>query len=266
MALKTPWDGRIEPFRIFGNLYFVGTVPASCHLIDTGKGLILIDSGYPQNFYLVIESIWELGFKPKDVRYIVHSHGHYDHMGATRSMIELTGAKTFIGEPDKDFVTWNNPLNWAGLIGYDFTEVFEPDVLLNDGDVVRLGNTEIHCVATPGHTPGTMSFFFDVEEDGRRLRAGMHGGVGMNSLATSYLKKVGLPLTLQQDFLDGLERVRKEHVDIFIGNHVGNNDTVGKGKAKKLNPSVNPFINENAWPDFLDKCKQNMLDCIATGK
>ena len=265
MSVKEPWTGRVEPFRIFGNLYFAGTIPASCHLIDTGDGLILIDTGYPQNFYLVIESIWELGFRPADIRYIVHSHGHYDHMGATRSLVELTGAKTFIGAADKDFVTWDNPLNWANKLGYEFTETFEPDVLLNDGDVISLGNTSIRCVSTPGHTPGTTSFFFDVEENGRKLRAGMHGGVGMNSLSATFLKEANLPLTLQQDFLDGLERLRKEHVDIFIGNHVKNNDTVGKGAALKLTRENNPFIDENAWPIFLDQCRQKMLDCIAKG-
>ena len=263
MAVNTPWTGRVEPFRIFGNLYFAGTIPASTHLIDTGEGLILIDSGYPQSLYLVIESIWELGFKTSDVRYIVHSHGHYDHMGATRALVELTGAKTFLGAPDKDYVTWDNPLNWAGELGCPFTETFEPDVLLNDGDIIQLGNTVIHCVSTPGHTLGTMSFFFEVEENGRRLRAGMHGGVGMNSLAKSYLQRMNLPLTLQQDFLNGLDRVRQEHVDIFIGNHVGNNDTVGKGEAKRRNPAVNPFIDANAWPVFLDGCRKNMLACIA---
>ena len=139
MSVKEPWTGRVEPFRIFGNLYFAGTIPASCHLIDTGDGLILIDTGYPQNFYLVIESIWELGFRPADVRYIVHSHGHYDHMGATRSLVELTGARNFIGAADRDFVTWDNPLNWANELGFEFTEAFEPDVLLNDGDVISLG-------------------------------------------------------------------------------------------------------------------------------
>ena len=93
----------------------------------------------------------------------------------------------------------------------------------------------------------------------------MHGGVGMNSLSATYLKKANLPLTLQQDFLDGLERLRKEHVDIFIGNHVKNNDTVGKGAALKLSRENNPFIDEKAWPTFLDQCRQKMLDCIANG-
>ncbi len=262
MYQREPWKGRVSPFRIFGNLYFAGTVPASCHLIDTHDGLILIDTGYPQSAYLVIESIWELGFKPADVRYIVHSHGHYDHMGATRALVELTHAKTFIGAPDAAYVTGPTDLNWAVEDGYDFTEFFTPDVLLHEGDIVELGNTRIRCLSTPGHTPGTMSFFFDVEEKGRVLRAGMHGGVGMNTLSSDYIQRRGLPLSLQQQFLDGLDRLGQEHVDIFIGNHVGNNDTVGKGEALRQNPAVNPFIDENAWPAFLEKCRQNAQACF----
>ena len=263
MLQDKPWEGRVEPFCIFGNLYFAGTIPASCHLIDTGSGLILIDTGYPQSAYLIIQSIWELGFKPSDIRYILHSHGHYDHMGATRALVELTGAKTLLGAPDLDYVTSNNPLNWAVEHGYVFTEVFQPDILLHDGDVVELGNTRIRCLSTPGHTPGTMSFFFDVEEKGKVLRAAMHGGVGINSMNTPYLKKMGLPLELQQQFLSGLERLKTEHVDIFIGNHVGNNDTVGKAVLKKENPEVNPFIDPGAWQIFLDSCRRTMLNCMA---
>ena len=66
--INEPWKGYIEPFRIFGNLYFVGTVPASSHLIDTGEGLILLDSGYQESLYLVLESIRKLGFDPADIR------------------------------------------------------------------------------------------------------------------------------------------------------------------------------------------------------
>jgi metallo-beta-lactamase class B len=128
--------------------------------------------------------------------------------------------------------------------------------------VVELGDTRIRCLSTPGHTPGTMSFLFDVEEKGRVLRAGMHGGVGMNTLSSDYIQRRGLPLSLQQQFLDGLDRLSQEHVDIFIGNHVGNNDTVGKGEALRRNPAVNPFIDENAWPLFLERCRANAQACF----
>lgn len=79
---------------------FVGTKPASAHLIDTGAGLILLDSGYPETLYLVLDSIRRLGFRLEDLALILHSHGHIDHIGGTRALVELTGAKTAIGAAD----------------------------------------------------------------------------------------------------------------------------------------------------------------------
>ena len=102
-----------------------------------------------------------------------------------------------------------------------------------------------------------------MEENGQVLRAAMHGGVGTNSMNTRYLRKMGLPLDLQQQFLNGLERLKSEHVDIFIGNHVGNNDTIGKAEQKKADPQTNPFIAPEEWQKFLDSCRKNMLDCMA---
>ena len=100
--MKEPWIGYVKPFKIFGNLYFVGTEPASTHIIDTGAGLIMLDSGYQQSLYLVIHNMHLLGLHPLDLKYIVMTHGHIDHFGATRALVELTGAKTFIGEKDRD--------------------------------------------------------------------------------------------------------------------------------------------------------------------
>lgn len=96
--MKKLWKQRLEPFRIWGNLWFCGSVPSSCHVIDTGEGLILIDPGLPETFYLVVQGLWELGFEPKQVRAILHTHGHYDHAGATKLLLGLAPeAKTYIG-------------------------------------------------------------------------------------------------------------------------------------------------------------------------
>ncbi len=111
--MEHPWEGAMEPFKIFGNTYFVGTKPASSHLIDTGSGLILLDSGYQESLYLVLESIRKLGFDPHDIRYIVHSHGHIDHAAATRALVEMVHAETFLGEEDRGMVSGENQLGWA---------------------------------------------------------------------------------------------------------------------------------------------------------
>ena len=72
----------MKPSRIIGNLYFVGTYGASTHIIDTGDGLIMIDPGYLESLYLVINNLWTLGYNPTDIKYIVRTHAHYDHVDA----------------------------------------------------------------------------------------------------------------------------------------------------------------------------------------
>ena len=143
--MKHPWKGAMEPFRILGNTWFVGTEPASTHLIDTGDGLIMLDSGYQESLYLVIDSIYRCGFKLKDLRYIIHSHGHNDHAAATAALVKLTGAKTFIGAGDLQMVNGTRPeLSWAPENHLAAPE-FEPDQQIRDGDRIKLGNVVIDC-------------------------------------------------------------------------------------------------------------------------
>lgn len=256
MLNTDPWLGYIKPGRIFGNLYFVGTTPSSVHLVDVGDGLMLIDSGYLSNLYLMIQNIWELGFNPKDIKYIIHSHGHFDHVNATSALVHMTGAKTYISEADLGIV--KGEMDKAFSIA---VRPFEPDVLLHDGDVLTLGNTTVKCVASPGHTDGTMSFFFDVTDGEKTYRAGMHGGVGLNTLSAEFLTKNGLPFENRQKYFDSLKRLELEHVDIFIGNHVGNNDTEGKLRMAETE-SANPFIDPSAWGRFLNKCRVQLEKLI----
>ena len=130
--------GDMKPFRLAGNIYYVGTYKASSHLIDTGDGLILIDSGYAETADVIVESVTELGFDIKDVKLILHSHGHYDHTFGTPKLLSLTNAKTYLGRGDDKYID-----GWT------------PDYYYEDGKYITLGNTKILCLATPGHTEGT---------------------------------------------------------------------------------------------------------------
>lgn len=259
------WEGYMEPFRIFGNLYFVGTKFVSSHVIDTGEGLILLDSNYPQCTYLVTEGMRKLGLDPADIRFILHSHGHYDHIGGTRALIELTGAKTIIGRADVPYVNGTVDLTWAKELGFKYYEAFEPDIILDDGDVFRLGRTKIRAVSTPGHTPGTMSFFFSVEEGEKNCTAAMFGGAGVNSMTKSFLEAYQLPLTYRDDFVRSLEKVKEEKVDIVIGNHPGDVDTAGKFERMKIEKE-NPFIDGDAWGKRLAYCRKQFDEMVASGK
>ena len=256
--MNRPWGSYMEPFQIRGNLYYVGCYAASSHLIDTGDGLILIDTGYPQNLYQLIHNIYKLGFDIKDIRYIIHSHGHYDHLGGTKALTELTGAKTFIGKGDEDYANGKVDLTWAKELGFEYYEAFEPDVIMEDKDVISLGNTSIEIVSTPGHTPGTVSMFFEIQdEDQRSYKVAMHGGVGINSMMDDFLEKYSLSSECRQKFLEGIDRVKDRPVDIFIGNHVWNNDTMGKYE-RMIAGEENAFVDGREWKQFLERCAEDI--------
>ena len=195
------WEGSFEPLRIYGNLYFVGTKPASTHIVDTGEGLILFDTGYDQSLYEVIDNIYRVGLNPHDIRYILLTHGHIDHLGGARALQQLTGAKTALGAPDRDYANGTLDLTYARELGMVYNEAFEPDILLSDADEIRLGNTTVRAVSTPGHTPGAMSYFFDVRDGEEVFRAGLHGGMGINTLSREFLLKYSLPFSLREDFV-----------------------------------------------------------------
>ena len=263
MAMKLPWEGALPPFRIFGNLYFAGTEPASTHLIDTGDGLIVLDAGYQQSLYLVIDSVYKLGFRPEDIRIILLSHGHYDHLGAAAALAKLSGARIYLGAQDAPLADGSVDLTWAKELGQTYRECFVPDVLLHDGDRICLGNTEILCLSTPGHTAGTFSFFFDVTDGERKLRCGMFGGAGVNSMELPFLDAYGLSYDCRTDYVRSLRRLKKEYVDIFLGNHAGNNDTVGKYLHMR-ETGENLFLDTNEeWQRFLTKLENKMLNKIA---
>ena len=236
--------GDMKPFRMAGNLYFVGTSKASSHLIDTGDGLILIDTGSEETADVVIESVTALGFDIRDVRYIIHSHGHCDHTDGTPKMVALTGAETFLAEADLKYIK-----GW------------KPDHFFSDGDVIRLGGTEILCLSTPGHTEGTTSFFFNVACGDKVYRAGMFGGAGTNQLKKDFLDSMNCSWLNRGRFFASIERLKKEHVDVFVGNHAWNNHTREK-YAQMQETGVNPFIDDSEWLPFLEKCEKDLLNVM----
>ncbi len=245
MMKENIWEEYIKPSNIWGNVYFVGIRAVCTHLIDTGEGLIIIDPGYFESLHIIIDNIWELGFKPKDIEYIVVSHAHLDHMDSVRALAAMTGAKTFIGKDDL-------PLLTGELYHYPIKS-FKPDVLLEDGDVISLGNTEIKCISTPGHTDGTMSFFFDATDGEKIYRAGMFGGAGSNTLLKDFMIQHDLPFSNRQKMIDSIHKIKNEKVELFLGNHLENNKTEEKLSVLKER-KVNPFLenSQKEWDSFLE--------------
>ena len=247
-----PSIARIEPFKIADNLYYVGDKKVCVHLIDTGDGLILIDSGYFGAAHLLVDSIWRAGFDPENVRWIIHTHGHHDHFGASEEFRNMYGTKLAISKVDA------NELKREGtaLINKSFfplAKVPEFDYEIEDGEIFELGNTKIRCVLTPGHTPGVLSLFFDVTYEGKTYLAGMFGGAGTNAVKLPYIFVNKLSEDMPYQMLDSVEKLRKEPVMVHLGNHPGNNHTLEK--YEQLKEGGNPFIDADSWGNFLSNLK-----------
>lgn len=263
---KYPYKYNIHPFRIASNLYYVGNTSVGSHLLDTGDGLILLDTTFPQSYPLLINSIWEMGFSPYDIKYILHSHGHFDHFGGTNCLVTLTGAKTFLGSEDAKMFRERPELALLRDCPYSYTELFTPDVELHDGDVITLGNTTIRAMCTPGHSPGVMSYFIQLpEENGKSYVAAMHGGAGFNTLNEEFLQEFQLDAQeTRRQFLDGLDHVFDEHVDILLGNHPNQNDTVGKRQRMLEHPDgPNPFVDPGEWQRYLTDIRDRFAIMLA---
>ena len=228
-------------------------------MIDTGEGLLLIDTALPQSCYLILEGIRRLGFDPADIRWILHSHGHYDHIGSTRALVELTGARTYISRADAPLAAGEPDLTWAREMGMVFHEAFEPDVLIDDGDVLTFGNTRVECLLTPGHTLGTLTFFWNIEGADRPLTAAMHGGTGHNTMDADWLRANHMPMDMPERFRRGLRRAAERSVDVMIGNHTGHNRMLEKLERLRSGAPGNPFIDPGEWRRFL-AAEESSLD------
>lgn len=243
----------VHPFRIFGDIWYVGDSWVCVHLIDTGDGLLLIDSGNMGASAMLIQAIWEAGFNPKDVRWIIHSHGHLDHMGASLFFKRMWGTQLYLGEPDARMFR-ERP--WLSLITEshsDCNELFVPDHVIRDGDRLTFGHVTISFVLTPGHTEGVLSLFFDMQEGDQIVRCGYYGGFGFNTLQKDYLIEIGDPdFKTRSVYLHSLEKVMDQGVDLFLGNHCDNNDTLDRHQRQLNDPDgPNPFIDCTLWRRYL---------------
>jgi metallo-beta-lactamase class B len=165
-----------KPFRIAGNLYYVGANDISSFLITGPEGHILIDGGYPGTPKLIMASIAELGFNIKDVKVLLNSETHYDHAGGLAELKKASGAQLWTSEPSADVIEsgGDDPSNilpirflvWTRLTRYPPAHV---DHRFKDGDTIRVGPIALTAHVTPGHTRGCTSWSFPVRDGDRVL-------------------------------------------------------------------------------------------------
>ena len=179
-AEKTPMDylndnTPIKPTKVFDNVYCIGSVSVVAWVIETSDGLILIDSMWDDiDAKLIEEGIKGFGLNPKDLKYIILSHGHGDHYGGANYLRNKYAAKVVLTKTDTDLMY--NLNTGANSPRSTKTKV---DIYSKDKDVIKLGDTSITILETPGHTAGCSSFIFPVKYKGKEYTAVLWGGTGL---------------------------------------------------------------------------------------
>ena len=249
----------VKPFNIFGNVYYVGDSWVCVHLIDTGEGLLLIDAGNSGATAMLIKAIYDLGFKPDDVKWIILSHGHVDHIGAANFFKNMFGTKLYMGKPDADMFKERPEFSLIQESPNFMDDIFEPDVCIQNGDELTFGNTNIKCYIVPGHTEGCVALFFNVCDGDRVKRCGYYGGFGFNTLTPQFLDDYGdYEHKMWDTYLNSIDSVINEHVDIFLGNHTENNRFFEKLDILNKTGSNECFIDENEWRTYLNSKKEEL--------
>lgn len=242
-AVKEPpsapeeWTKDYLPFRIAGNLYYVGTYDLACYLLTTPKGHILINTGIASSAPLIKKHVEALGFKMKDIRILLTNQAHYDHVGALAAIKKMTGAKFMADEKDAPVMAD------GGVSDYYFggkDPSFQPvraDRLLKDKDTLALGGTKIQLLHHPGHTRGSCSYLVTVSDSARSYRV-LIANMPSIIIDKKFSETTSYP-GMAKDYAYTLDAMQPLDFDLWLAAHASQFDLHEKHKeADGYDPSV----------------------------
>lgn len=250
------WSQSYEPFRIAGNLYYVGTYDLASYLIVTNKGNILINTGLADSLPIIKNNIKKLGFKYQDTKILLLTQAHYDHLGAMADIKKETGAKLYVDEADADVLKSGGKSDYElGKYGVTFKPV-KPDYILKDKNVVTLGDAKLTMLHHPGHTKGSCSFLFETKDSKKSYK------VLIANMPTIIIDKKFSEVTaypsIEKDYEYTLNAMKNLDFDIWVTSHASQFDLHKKHKPKdKYNPTV--FMNKKEYQDELDSLEKDFL-------
>ena len=238
-ALWQSWEDPqrqyVKPFAIFDNVYYVGIDWVSAYLIDTGAGLVLIDSLYGKWVNVLERNIRQLGFDPADIKYVINTHGHFDHAGGSAHFQKYYGAQIVMNEED-----WQ-----IALAEPDVPMFYIPtprrDVVARDGDKITLGDNEFTLYNTPGHTTGVLSISYTAYDGDNQHQVMALGGVGLNFS--------GVERT--ETYIDSYLRLQsiQEVIEVSLPNHAAMGRVFARRTAlqQRETDAPHPFVDPEGY-------------------
>jgi hypothetical protein len=253
------WSKIYEPFRIAGNLYYVGTYDLASYLIVTNKGNILINTGLADSLPIIKNNIKKLGFNYKDIKILTLTQAHFDHMGAMADIKKETGAKLYVDEKDAGELKSGGKSDYElGKYGVTFKPV-NPDFLLKNNGKIKLGNTTLILLHHPGHTKGSCSFLFETKDKNQTYK------VLIANLPSIIIDRKFSDVkdyqNIQKDYAETFKAMKNVDFDIWVASHASQFDLHTKRKeGDSYNPKL--FMDKEVYFQKLGKLEADYLEKI----
>lgn len=249
--VRPEWTEPFPPFRIAGNLYYVGSKGLANYLITTPQGHILINSDLESSVPLIRASVETLGFNFSDVRILLISHAHWDHDAGSAAIKKLTGAAYMVMDGDVSVVESGGQTDFQ--YGRDTTMRYPAvrvDRVLHDGDEVTLGGATLVARLTPGHTKGCTTWTMKVQESGKTYDVVIIGSPNVNE-GYRLVNNPAYP-AIASDYERTFRVLKSLPVDIFLGAH-GSYFDLGKKYARMKEQGVGAFIDPVGYRSYVNE-------------
>jgi len=253
------WRAPVPPRHLIGNIYYVGAIGVSSYLITTADGSILLDTGFDDTVPIIRQGVEQLGFHLSDLKILLSSHAHIDHVGGHALMQRLTGARVYASAADA------RTLESGGADDFipfpPDTIVYAPvhvDHIVKDGEQVTLGGVTLTAHLTPGHTRGATTWTMEVTENGHVYRVVFFSSASINP-GTRLLNNPKYP-GLVDDFERTFERLRVLPCDIFFAPHGGQFAMAEKFARLDRGEQPNPFIDPAGWRTLVAGAEKTFRD------
>ncbi|MCF0055227.1 subclass B3 metallo-beta-lactamase [Dyadobacter sp. CY356] len=256
------WTRPYPAFRIAANLYYVGTADLACYLIVTTKGNILINTGLASSASGIKTSIEALGFRLSDTKILLNTQAHYDHMGAMAAIKKMTAAKLMINEGDAGAAADGGLSDYTSKGKVRDFEPVKVDRVLHDRDTISLGGMRLVMLHHPGHTKGSCSYLFDVQDEKQKYRVLI---ANMPTIVTdNNFSEIAAYPNIARDYAYTLNAMKHLSFDIWLASHASQFDLTEKHKpGDAYNPAG--FFDKKGYDqqiselqgDFDEKMKGN---------
>lgn len=249
------WSKPYEPFRVAGNVYYVGTYDLACFLITTAQGHVLINSGLAESTPLIRQNVETLGFRFADIKILLTTQAHYDHVAALAEIKKLTGAKMMVHEGDAQVLAdgGKSDFVFSKIKGAGFAPI-AVDRVLQHGDTIKIGDTNVVALHHPGHTKGATSFLLNAKDEKRSWKILI---VNMPSILTE-TRIFGMPgyPNVGKDYGYTFEALKKIDFDVWVASHAGQ---FGLHKKRKPGDAYNPerFNDRDAYLALVHRLEED---------